>query len=115
MQKNKLVEIRTTLNLTQIEFAKKLDISQPTLSRFESSNAIPSGAILKKLISIFDINLNWYLNDSGLMFGNITPLTTVDNIPEKYKELLNLLKFAPDSFVDELIKKLKAMKDLQSL
>lgn len=45
----------------------------------------------------------------------ITPLSTLADIPEKHKELLALLPVAPDSFVDEIIKKLKAMQDLQRI
>lgn len=43
----------------------------------------------------------------------ITPLNTLSDIPPKHQELLELLKFAPDSFADEIIKKLKEIKKLQ--
>lgn len=43
----------------------------------------------------------------------ITPLNTLSDIPPKHQELLELLKFAPDSFTDEIIKKLKEIKKLQ--
>nr|WP_314398246.1 helix-turn-helix transcriptional regulator [uncultured Campylobacter sp.] len=43
----------------------------------------------------------------------ITPLNTTSDIPPKHRELLELLKFAPDSFTDEIIKKLKEIKKLQ--
>ena len=45
----------------------------------------------------------------------ITPLNTPENIPPKHQELLSLLRFAPDSFTDEIIAKLKAMQKLQNL
>lgn len=45
----------------------------------------------------------------------ITPLNTLENIPPKHQELLSLLRFAPDSFTDEIIAKLKAMQKLQNL
>ena len=45
----------------------------------------------------------------------ITPLNAPENIPPKHQELLSLLRFAPDSFTDEIIAKLKAMQKLQNL
>ena len=44
-----------------------------------------------------------------------TPNDEAKNIPPKYKELLALLPFAPDSFVDTIIVKLKNIKENQIL
>lgn len=45
----------------------------------------------------------------------VTPDTQKENIPEKYKEVLELLPYAPDSFIDTIIQKLKTMKESQTL
>jgi len=44
-----------------------------------------------------------------------TPISKLSEIPEKFKEILELLPFAPDSFIDTLTDKLKAMRDAQKL
>ncbi|MGG1660906.1 helix-turn-helix domain-containing protein [Brevibacillus sp. NRS-1366] len=51
--------IRKLNKLTQIEFAKKLDISQGTLSEIESGKAKPSYDVLVFLAEKYDIDLNW--------------------------------------------------------
>lgn len=44
-----------------------------------------------------------------------TPLTDTNELPEKYKEIVELLPFAPDNFIDTLIEKLKTLKEVQKL
>lgn len=46
---------------------------------------------------------------------NYTPISEVNKLPEKYKEIIELLPFAPDSFIDTLIEKLKTLKEAQKL
>ncbi len=45
----------------------------------------------------------------------ITPNTQKETIPNKYKEILELLPYAPDSFIKTLKEKLETMKKVQEL
>lgn len=45
----------------------------------------------------------------------VTPNTQNNSIPDKYKEVLELLPYAPDSFIETIIQKLKTMKESQTL
>lgn len=45
----------------------------------------------------------------------VTPDTRKEDIPEKYKEILELLPYAPDSFLNTIIQKLKTIKETQIL
>jgi len=46
---------------------------------------------------------------------NYTPISEANELPDKYKEIIELLPFAPDSFIDTLIEKLKTLKETQQL
>lgn len=46
---------------------------------------------------------------------NITPNTQKGIIPDKYKEILELLPYAPDSFIQNLKKKLINLKEVQEI
>ena len=52
----KIKLIRDNANMTQIEFAKKLCISQPHLSRIEKGFENPSKAVLQLLCIQFNLN-----------------------------------------------------------
>lgn len=65
----RLKQIRTTMNLTQAEFADKLGIMQQTLSRYEKSKAEIPDKIKIKLHKM-DINLTWLLTGEGEMHAN---------------------------------------------
>jgi len=44
-----------------------------------------------------------------------TPISNLNEIPEKFREILELLPYAPDSFIDTLTEKLRTMRDAQKL
>jgi len=46
---------------------------------------------------------------------NYTPKDELKEIPSKHKEILDLLSYAPDSFIDTIIEKLRTIKDSQVL
>ncbi len=70
MYGKKLKQMRLALGLTQAEFAQKLNISSPALSKIESDQTKPSADTTAKLINTFGINLNWLYNDQGGMFNH---------------------------------------------
>jgi transcriptional regulator with XRE-family HTH domain len=47
--------------------------------------------------------------------GEYTPKDDLKEIPPKHKEILDLLSYAPDSFLDTIIQKLKTLKETQQL
>ncbi len=53
---------------TQSTFAKKLDIRRASLSEIKNYKMEPTINIIKKLVRISDINLNWLLTGEGPMF-----------------------------------------------
>jgi len=59
--------------------------------------------------------LTFFISSKSQPETTYTPISKLDEIPEKFKEILELLPFAPDSFIDTLTDKLKAMRDAQKL
>ncbi len=68
---DRIRKYREYLNLTQIEFANKIDFSSNTvISRFENNNSVPSVETLEKISNRFqDIDLHW------LITGQFAPNT----------------------------------------
>lgn len=58
---NRIKYLRTSHNLTQIEFAKKLNISNSALSQYEAGNRIPSDEVKSSIADCFDVSVDWLL------------------------------------------------------
>lgn len=74
---NRLRYLRELLNLTQEEFAKKLQISSSSLKRYEGSNQseareLPLDLALKIAVE-YGISLDWLTGVSDNMYRNQTP------------------------------------------
>jgi len=68
----RLRSYRQSCGLKAVEFAKKLEISQGTLSDLENSNAYPSFQTLEAMARNTDINIHWLLIGEGSMFRGQT-------------------------------------------
>jgi phage repressor protein C with HTH and peptisase S24 domain len=60
--------IRSKLNLSQKEFAEKLNIKQNMLSYYESGRSQPPIDVVEKISITFNINTNWLLTGRGDIF-----------------------------------------------
>ena len=75
----RLKALREREGLTQVELAKKLNISNTTLSQYESSTRVPSDDIKILIADYFKINLDYLLGRKDIDFNsplNIFPLKT---------------------------------------
>lgn len=52
---------RTKAELTQQEVAKELQVTQGTISKYESGEKQPSIEMLTKLIGLYEISADWLL------------------------------------------------------
>lgn len=71
----KLVYLRKQKGLTQMELAERLNVSRQAISRWEVGAAIPSTDNLKFLGDIYDVPVDYFLNDE------------IEDISKKNKEL----------------------------
>ncbi len=111
---DRIYKLRTDRGITQKEFAKILNISNSTLSQYESNLRVPSDDIKIKIATYFDVSLDYLL---GITNIKNTETTSVDeefsellNDPEllvAFKDLMNL----SDDDKKEIIKYIKYKKD----
>ena len=87
----RLAAIRSALNLSQREMAKEIGTSQAIISQIERGELVASRNILDRLQEKYNVNLDWYLNQRGSMFGK--PTTDLSNLAGDDKdEIIRLLK-----------------------
>lgn len=61
-----IAEMRKEQNLTQMDLAEKLEISNKTISKWECGNGMPDYAVMEKLCEILKINVNELLSGERL-------------------------------------------------
>lgn len=64
----RLASFRNHINLSQMEFAKLLEINPVTLSNYERGRRFPDVTILNVLREKTNVNLNWLISGDGTMF-----------------------------------------------
>jgi len=87
---NKVAKYRKKSGLTQIELAEKLDISQSTLSSWESGKLTPSMPHIEQMAKIFGC-FPFDLFQRGKLYTDTRPFSDVDN-----EEILEHLKYVED-------------------
>ena len=62
MEKTRIKELRQQNNLTQVRLAMDLNISQNTLSRYETGEREASYETLKLIADYFDVSIDYLLH-----------------------------------------------------
>lgn len=70
--KNRLKEIRDYFQLSQREFASKINISQSSLAMFETGNRKIKEIHINRIISEFPINEQWFRTGEGKMLNQLS-------------------------------------------
>lgn len=83
--------------MSQEEFGKKINLSKPTISAFETQTRNISERVVNDICSEFNVNEDWLRTGQGEMFNTI-PTDELDKLAEKYK-LNPLAKKIVESFV----------------
>ena len=60
---NNIIKLRKEKNLTQIEFAQKLNYSDKAISKWERAESIPDIIVLKQISDIFGISVDYLLKE----------------------------------------------------
>ena len=98
MINERIKQIRKFLNLTQEEFARRINVSRSTIATYENSPITPPSKSFLELVSDeYNINIDWLLNGNGEMIN--PPSETNDLIT-----FLNDIEFeSDDSFKRKFI------------
>ncbi len=91
----RLRQIRESLGMTQEEFADALNISKPSVARYEAGSRHPGSDLLTVLLNKYGINLNWLLTGeetATLNKENSAPLSSSFARDKEMQELLELME-----------------------
>lgn len=89
MLNERLKELRKNSKLTQIEIAKKLNISQPAYGDWERGKFEPSPEKLKKLSEIFNVSTDYLLGKSDFKNPNEVDLSDFEILFRKTSKKLS--------------------------
>ena len=85
-------KLRKSHNISQVDLAKKLDVSKQTVSNWENNNILPSIEMLIKVSHSFSVSTDFLLELDDRYFIEVTGLTStqtahiqqiVDDIKER--------------------------------
>ena len=79
---SRVKQVRTTLNISQRDFAKRIFISQTLLGNIELGVRNVNDRTVQLIVNSFNVNKNWLLTGEGEMF---------DNQPDKTIQEMNIL------------------------
>lgn len=85
----RIKDLRMDANMTIAELAEKLDISERTLSRYESGISEPTIGVLIKMSLVFDVSIDYIcaLKDSQ----EITEVSTKEKLTAAASQLIKLI------------------------
>lgn len=81
--KERIKELRKTLNLNQKEFGDKIGVTTSTISGYESGRRTPNESVIKSICREFNVNPFWLKEGKGEPINNI-PETILDELVDEY-------------------------------
>ena len=85
----RLKEIRLHYELSQTELANRLNTTQAVISNYEAGRRIPDANFLRKLIDVFQIDINWLLTGEGSMFKDKCGKEDIDQAKDRIKRWID--------------------------
>lgn len=101
----RILKLRKSLNLTQLEFAKEIGLKQSSYSDIENGNAPITERTIIAICSKFNVNEEWLKTGKGNMF-NI--------IDKKYNDFFQIYNSLNPVLQDFLISVAKNLLDAQT-
>jgi transcriptional regulator with XRE-family HTH domain len=84
--KDRIVQLRKSLGLTQGEFGKKIGLTDPMISLFESGKKTPQEGTIHLICLTFGVREGWFRTGEGKMMDNEALL------PDRERRLLDLFR-----------------------
>ena len=99
-QNERIRNLRKALNLTQVEFSKRIRLSQSHLTSVETGKRKLTDPVSKLICSEFNVNEQWLRTGEGEMFektvsGTIDQLVKEFNLDELDKKILSVYAQLP--------------------
>lgn len=70
-----IYDLRKSMNLSQVDVAKKLGVSKQTISNWENNNILPSIEMLIKISVFFSVSTDYLLELDNRRFLEVSGLT----------------------------------------
>lgn len=89
-------KLRRDLDLSQAEFAARLNMSQNAVTRYEAGNRAPRAAIISLICRVYNVREEWLRYGTGEMFlpDDAADLDTLAvRFPKLGRETLELVRF----------------------
>ena len=83
----RLYKLRTALNLSQEEFAKKIRVSKGYITSLECSHRDLNDRLIKLITDTFGVNEHWLKNGKGNMFTELKKNVGLDEVIALYNQL----------------------------
>jgi transcriptional regulator with XRE-family HTH domain len=83
----RIKQVRSVLQISQIEFSKKIFIGQSSLGEIETGTRNVNDRIIQLICSQFNVNKDWLKNGKGNMFDIEKPDIKLEHLIEIYKQL----------------------------
>ena len=96
--KQRLRELRKTLNLNQTEFGNRIGVKQSTITGYETGNRIPLDSVIFSICREFNVNEDWLRYGKGEMF-----LPPEDEVAEMVSQLLEVSNPFYDLILDMMV------------
>ena len=97
---NRIKEIRTSLNLNQTDFGKRIGVKQSSVASYESGSRQPVDAVITSICREFSVNELWLRSGDGEPF---VEKTRDQQIREYFADLEGLSEDLKQRLVDALI------------
>lgn len=101
-QNDRLKLVRETLNYTQTEFGKKIDVGQTYLSQIEKGDRPLTEKIIKLVCYEFHVSYMWLVNGDGEMFTNSDAAL---------KDKIDIIMESENDFHKQLVKSIVDLDD----
>jgi transcriptional regulator with XRE-family HTH domain len=85
--KERIKQVRTTLNISQDDFSKRIFISQTLLGEIESGNRKVTDRTIQLISTEMNVNKDWILTGAGDMFTAPPPDVQFEKLLEIFKQL----------------------------
>ena len=103
----RIKEIRTILNKSQREFAKKVYVSNGYLSEIEMGNKEANNRLVHLISTTFSVNKHWLLTGEGRMFNSTSE--------EKLERITGLFNELYPEFQDFVLRQIDELIELQNV
>jgi len=93
----RLKQLREDLNLTQDEFAEKLNTFRATISRYENGLRTPDVAFAQKISKVFNVSMDWLTGRTDKKQLNLLQIYEIPSLKNIAIEYIEVIQEAYDS------------------